>query len=89
MNVRILASLLVLIPGVAVAAQRDNNARVGVQRISMTGVRGPNMAQNIPSTVTTNDGGQIENNGGTTVPDSSVDEPDVPQENDKKPNSKD
>ena len=47
------------------------------------------MAQNIPSTVTTNDGGQIENNGGTTVPDSSVDEPDVPQENDKKPNSKD
>ncbi|MBR5153455.1 MAG: hypothetical protein IKW57_01530 [Alphaproteobacteria bacterium] len=89
MNVRILASLLVLIPGVAVAAQRDNNARVGVQRISMAGVRGPNMAQNIPSTVTTNDGGQIENNGGTTVPDSSVDEPDVPQENDKKPNSKD
>ncbi|MBE6457605.1 MAG: hypothetical protein E7011_02245 [Alphaproteobacteria bacterium] len=68
MNIRILASLLVLIPGAAFAAERDANARVGVQRVSMAGVRGPNMAKNIQATLPLNGGGQIENNGGQTPP---------------------
>ena len=44
MKIRILAALLVLVPGVSFAAVRDGNARVGVQRVSMAGARAPNIA---------------------------------------------
>ena len=44
MKIRILAALLVLVPGVSFAAARDGNARVGVQRVSMAGARAPNIA---------------------------------------------
>ena len=49
MKVRILAMLLAIMPGVAMAAQRSDNARVGVNRVAMAGVRGPNMAQTLTS----------------------------------------
>ena len=44
MKIRILAALLVLVPGVSFAAVRDGNARVGMQRVSMAGARAPNIA---------------------------------------------
>lgn len=49
MNIRSLVSLVALIPGVSFAAVRTENARIGVQRISMAGVHAPNMSVNISS----------------------------------------
>lgn len=54
MKIRILAALLVLVPGVSFAAARDGNARVGVQRVSMAGARAPN--------ITTASGGNVNGN---------------------------
>lgn len=54
MKIRILAALLVLVPGVSFAAVRDGNARVGVQRVSMAGARAPN--------ITTASGGNVNGN---------------------------
>ena len=54
MKIRILAVLLVLVPGVSFAAVRDGNARVGVQRVSMAGARAPN--------ITTASGGNVNGN---------------------------
>lgn len=50
MKIRILATLLVLIPGVSFAAQRSEQSRVGVNRVAMAGVRGPNMTKTLSST---------------------------------------
>ena len=55
MKIRILATLLVLIPGVSFAVARSENARVGVQRVSMAGMRSPNMTANI----STSTGGNV------------------------------
>lgn len=49
MKISILATLLVLIPGMSFAATRGDNARIGVQRMSMAGLRAPNLSVNIPS----------------------------------------
>ncbi|MBQ4129866.1 MAG: hypothetical protein IJD69_00605 [Alphaproteobacteria bacterium] len=49
MKISLLVLLSVLMPSVSFAAMRGEDARVGVQRISMVGVRGPNMAQTITS----------------------------------------
>lgn len=54
MKLRILATLLVLIPGVSFAVERSNNARVGVSRVSQAGLRAPNMAKNISATMSVN-----------------------------------
>lgn len=54
MKIRILAALLVLVPGISFAAARDGNARVGVQRVSMAGARAPN--------ITTASGGNVNGN---------------------------
>ena len=54
MKIRILAVLLVLVPGVSFAAVRDGNARVGMQRVSMAGARAPN--------ITTASGGNVNGN---------------------------
>ena len=54
MKIRILAALLVLVPGISFAAVRDGNARVGVQRVSMAGARAPN--------ITTASGGNVNGN---------------------------
>ena len=48
MKIRILATLLVIIPGISFAAVRSEQSRVAaVQRVSMAGVRGPNMTAKI------------------------------------------
>ena len=47
MILRIFATVLALVPGVAFAAVRGDDARVGVQRVSMAGVRGPNIAKTL------------------------------------------
>ncbi len=49
MKIRILATLLVLVPGMSLAAARSGDARVGVQRVSMAGARAPNVSANISS----------------------------------------
>ena len=49
MKTRILVTLLVLIPGVSFAVARSDNARVGVQRVSMAGARSPNISANVSS----------------------------------------
>ena len=49
MKISLLVLLSVLMPSVSFAVMRGEDARVGVQRISMVGVRGPNMAQTITS----------------------------------------
>ncbi|MBE6460292.1 MAG: hypothetical protein E7007_00090 [Alphaproteobacteria bacterium] len=49
MKTRILVTLLVLIPGVSFAVARSDNARVGVQRVSMAGMRSPNVSANVSS----------------------------------------
>ena len=54
MKIRILAALLVLVPGVSFAAVRDGNARVGMKRVSMAGARAPN--------ITTASGGNVNGN---------------------------
>lgn len=54
MKIRILAALLVLVPGISFAAVRDGNARVGMQRVSMAGARTPN--------ITTASGGNVNGN---------------------------
>ena len=54
MKIRILAALLVLVPGISFAAVRDGNARVGMQRVSMAGARAPN--------ITTASGGNVNGN---------------------------
>lgn len=46
MKIRMLAALLVLVPGVAFAVARDGNARVGVQRVSMAASRMPSANTN-------------------------------------------
>ena len=56
MKIRILATLLALVPGVSFAVTRGDNVRVGVQRISMAGVHAPNMSVNISKGVKTNTG---------------------------------
>ncbi len=47
MKIRVLTALLALVPGVAMAATRDETARVGVNRIAAAGVRAPTMAVNM------------------------------------------
>ncbi|MBQ8293953.1 MAG: hypothetical protein IJX89_01025 [Alphaproteobacteria bacterium] len=54
MNLKILATLLVIIPGVSFAVERSNSARVGVSRVSQAGLRAPNMAKNISATMSVN-----------------------------------
>ena len=49
MKTRILVASLVLIPGVSFAVARSDNARVGVQRVSMAGARSPNVSANVSS----------------------------------------
>ena len=71
MKTRILATLLVLIPGVSFAAVRNDNARVGVQRVSMAGARSPNISANISSSA----GGKV--NPTMTVKSASVGVDDV------------
>ena len=50
MKIRMLAALLVLVPGVAFAVARDGNARVGVQRVSMAASRMPSANTNVTTT---------------------------------------
>lgn len=50
MKISLLVLLTALMPSVSFAVARGEDARVGVQRISMVGVRGPNMAQTITTT---------------------------------------
>ncbi len=47
MKIRVLTALLALVPGVAVAATRDETARIGVNRVAAAGVRAPTMAVNM------------------------------------------
>ena len=54
MKIRILATLLVLIPGASFAVARGDNARVGVQRVSMAGMRSPNVSANISASAGNN-----------------------------------
>ena len=50
MKIRILATLLVLVPGMAFAVARNGNARVGVQRVSMAASRMPSANTNAATT---------------------------------------
>lgn len=72
MKISLLVLLSVLMPSVSFAAVRGEDARVGVQRISMVGVRGPNMAQTITTTSKTDTVGQLST--GDKVPDSGDDD---------------
>ena len=78
MKIHVIALLLCMVPYVASSAtERDENARIGVNRVSMAGVRGiPNMTVNLKKTTTTtktntstsgggnnNGGGQSDNGG--------------------------
>ena len=45
MNLKFLVTLLVLFPGIAMGAVRNDNARVGVQRVSAAGARMPNVSK--------------------------------------------
>ena len=47
MKIRILAALIMLVPGVSFAATRADNARIGVNRVSMAGAHTPNMSVHI------------------------------------------
>ncbi len=47
MILRIFATVLALVPGVAFSAVRGEDARVSVQRVSMAGVRGPNISKTL------------------------------------------
>ena len=75
MKIHVIGLLLCLVPCVASAAtERDDNARIGVNRVSMAGVRSiPNMSVNLNTSnsqptvkTTTSSGG---NNGGGSQPD--------------------
>ena len=55
MILRIFATVLALVPGVAFAAVRGDDARVGVQRVSMAGVRGPNISKTLHTSSGNND----------------------------------
>ena len=70
MKIHVIALLLCMVPYVASSAtERDENARIGVNRVSMAGVRSiPNMAVNLkkPTSQTptnTNTSGGGNNNG--------------------------
>ena len=73
MKIRFLAVLLAMVPGIAAGAERSENARVGVNRVAMAGVRGPNMSKTLTSNAHDDSG----NNNNDTVPGDgpSVDEP--------------
>ena len=73
MKIRFLAVLLAMVPGIAAGAERSENARVGVNRVAMAGVRGPNMSKTLTSNAQDDSG----NNNNDTVPGDgpSVDEP--------------
>lgn len=73
MKLRILATLLVLIPGVSFAVERSNNARVGVSRVSQAGLRAPNMAKNISATMSVNANKSNTTNNNDNVADDSGD----------------
>ncbi len=72
MNIRILATLLAIIPGVALAASRVDSARVSTQRVSMAGVRAPNVSKNITvkeSSAGSNNSAEDDNKADETLPD--------------------
>ena len=50
MNLKFLATLLVLFPGIAFGAARTDSARVGVQRVSAAGARMPNASKSVKAT---------------------------------------
>ena len=50
MNLKFLATLLVLFPGIAFGAARTDSARVGVQRVSAAGARMPNASKAVKAT---------------------------------------
>ena len=50
MNLKFLATLLVLFPGIAFGAARTDTARVGVQRVSAAGARMPNASKSVKAT---------------------------------------
>ena len=50
MNLKFLATLLVLFPGIAFGAARTDSARVGVQRVSAAGARMPNASKTVKAT---------------------------------------
>ena len=50
MNLKFLATLLVLFPGIAFGAARTDSARVGVQRVSAAGARMPNASKTAKAT---------------------------------------
>ena len=81
MKISILAMLLAVMPGVVSGAARSDNARVGVNRVAMAGVRGPNMAQTLTSGTKSDvadDEGSLDDVPSTDVP---SDEPsDVPND---------
>ncbi len=78
MKIRILAALLVLVPGVAAAVARNENARVGVQRVSMAGARAPNMSKTI--TVNKSSGKADSGNVDAGDVDEGTDEDNVPSD---------
>ena len=73
MNLKFLTTLLVLMPGIALAASRDDAARVGVNRIAAAGVRMPSMAVNASANLSVNvskpSGNQNENDVVVPKPD--------------------
>ncbi len=97
MNLRILSLLLALVPGVAFAATRADDARVGVQRLSAAGVRGPNMVKTITTSAKSNSSvdmpSEPSNPSQPDVPNEpnapsepdTPNEPDVPSDEDEKP----
>ena len=70
MKIHVLALLLCLVPCVASAATgRDENARIGVNRVSMAGVRGiPNMSVNLNSGTPKTNTTVVTNNGAGSNP---------------------
>ena len=68
MILKIFATVLALVPGIAFGVERTDAARISVQRVSMAGVRGPNIAKDlhVSSGVKDSAGGNVggDNTGG-------------------------
>ena len=79
---KILMSLLFLSPVAAFSAERTANARVGVQRVSLAGVRGANLAKNIQQQVQPANEQQTESAEKQNESDNLKVVPDVPESND-------
>lgn len=71
MKIRILAVLLCMVSGVAFAASRGSDARVGVNRVAAAGTRAPNMVNNLgaaPAATNVTMTIKPSGNGGATTP---------------------